>query len=161
MNSTFTEPTRVREWRWRLVLVFAAISGVSFVTATIVIAVQYSFQLPYELVGLATVLALLSALAYLLRQSGIREIQTSMRGVEFRLGNDLIQVKWDELRPPKYPLFLGDIDFYFPDAMGPVGAAEADRGRVAVTKRQALLILEDLRCPKWELPANIRRSLGL
>jgi hypothetical protein len=66
-------------------------------------------------------------------------------------------VRWSELGPPEHPLLLGEIRF-------PVQAKdESGDGRieVALTRTQAVALLNHASCPRWDLPPAVAASLGI
>jgi hypothetical protein len=166
MDSKDTGVIRVREWKWRLLLVAAVAVALGVLLGLGLLYLMSRSDgagFTFGLLAGAPVLAILvmGYGGYLIRSDGIREVVLSASKLEFVLGKETIEVNWAELSPPKHPLFFGDISFYFPKELGPAGTVGTDKGRVAVTKRQAIAMVSHPSCPRWNLSDDVKRSLGV
>ena len=155
------ESISIREWKWRLV-VAAAVFALAGVCGGVAMVAFRGGLNPVVLGGAAALwIGVVGYAALSYRRDGIREVRVADRGVEFILGREVLRVGWADLGPPRYPVSFGDISFHFPGELGPEGAFGTDRGRVAVTKRQALAILRHPKCPSWTMSDQVRTSLGI
>ena len=87
--------------------------------------------------------------------SFVRFVRLSRSGLEFEIGLKSIEVEWDDLVPPRAPYFI-TINFRYRSA----GVIQ-ERAPLTVTRRVARAILQDPRCPRFELDAKVWASLGL
>lgn len=161
MHASTSVDLTVRDWKWRLLLVgLAFVLAGALLGATITTA-AYGPSIYDSGLAVVLVVGVVSYMVWSLLRDGIREVGVSADGVAFRTGRQVIAVPWSELRPPKYPLFWGDMSFYFPEHLGPLGAVGTDRGRLAVTRRQALAIFTHPSRPRWQTAPEVLRSLRL
>jgi hypothetical protein len=155
------ERVRVRGWRWVKVGWCAFYAALGIGVGILFGDLEFGFDPQFLVLGPLLFIGLVLLPVFLVTWiNGVREVTASAEAVEFVLGRETVRVGWDELRPPKYPVALGDVHFYFPEENGPFHGPSTTPGRIAVTKKQAQAILAHSSCPTWALPEAVRRSLA-
>jgi hypothetical protein len=151
---------RVRGWRWVKVGWVAFYAALGIGLGVLFGSLELRFDPQFIVLGPLLFGLVMIPGFFVTWVNGIREVVASDEGVDFVLGRETIHVGWNELRPPKYPVALGDVRFYFPKEYGPFHGPSTAPGWVAVTKRQAQAILAHPGSPGWPLPDAVRSSLA-
>jgi hypothetical protein len=137
-------------WGLRWAILVGVGAGVAIGLAGVV---RFHESAGNAIVGAVSASALVLLILGVIEFASIRKIELSSDGVRFVYAFQKLLVRWDELRPPIYPYFQG------------ISLGWQPRGAPAPTKwfplnrRMANAVLDDPRCPRFQLSEDIRKSL--